>query len=159
MAIHERPKSEFTGLDIDLAIFKNKLIRDIAEMISKCNIFEVDYSGDINLYGSTGSGAVNSFNIGMIEVSGDITPIQKNIVKLYSFMISSQIVNALPDSKYEKLINLFNTDRGQYDIASKSIIKYIGDSCKMYCNVWNIKSQLYNTIDNKIKHILSEIYN
>lgn len=155
MAKYERPKPEYTVLDTDLALFKNMLIRDIEELISNFNIVKVNYNKYINLYGS--SNDMNSFNGSSVEVEGDLSPIQDNVVRLYSFMISSQMVNALPDQNYAKIIKLFNTDRSQYEIACKSIVRYLYNSLKLYCHITNFKNEVYKTIENKIKNILSTL--
>lgn len=155
MAKYERPKPEYTVLDTDLALFKNMLIRDIEELISNFNIVKVNYNKYINLYGS--SNDMNSFNGSSVEVEGDLSPIQDNVVRLYSFMISSQMVNTLPDQNYAKIIKLFNTDRGQYEIACKSIVRYLYNSLKLYCHITNFKNEVYKSIENKIKNILSTL--
>ena len=159
MAKYERPKPEYVVLDTDLALFKNMLIRDMEEMISNFDIVKVNYGKYINLYGSLENGMNFSTNSN-VEVEGDLSPIQDNVVRLYSFMISSQMVNTLADQNYTKIIKLFNTDRSQYEIACKSIVRYLYTSLKLYCHITNFKNEVYKTIENKIKNILSIlIYN
>lgn len=147
MAIHERP--EFNVTYTELAFFKNKLIHDISELLSSYELIDaINYDGDIVSYDAIGK-----------PITGNINTVQENIGTIYSFMISSQIINILPDSNCRKLIEYYNTNKEYYEIISKSLIKYITKSCAIYCSAIRSSLKYQNELSNMIDKILSEIYN
>ena len=147
MAVHERPT--FNVTDTELAFFKNKLIHDISELLSSYGLTDaITYNGDIVSYDAVGK-----------PITGNISTVQENIGIAYSFIISSQIINILPDSNCRKLIEYYNTNKEYYEILSKSLKKYIIKSCAIYCSAISFSLKYQNELSNMIDKILSEIYN
>lgn len=125
------------------------MIHDISELLSSYGLTDaITYNGDIVSYDAVGK-----------PITGNISTVQENIGTAYSFIVSSQIINILPDSNCRKLIEYYNTNKEYYEIISKSLIKYIINSCAIYCSAINFSLKYQNELSNMIDKILSEIYN